>query len=313
LPRRIDPAAAGTDADAVPRTLLLEGRRVAVAAPDPGLYVVATPIGNLGDVTLRALKILAGADLIACEDTRVTRRLTAHYGIAAPLVAYHDHNAEKVRPILLERLAQGESLALVSDAGTPLVSDPGFRLVAEAIAQGHAVTAAPGASAAIGALILSGLPSDRFFFEGFLPAKSAARRRRIAALKDVPGTLLFFESPRRLAASLADLVSVLGPRRAAVAREMTKRFEETRRGTLDTLAADYAAMPPPKGEIVIVVAPPGAAEAPDEADVDALLAELLANLSVRDAAAAAAERTGLARKHLYGRALKLAGASGRRR
>jgi 16S rRNA (cytidine1402-2'-O)-methyltransferase len=310
LPRRIDPGAGDRDADAPTRTLLLEGRRVAVATPEPGLYVVATPIGNLGDITLRALKILAGADLIACEDTRITRRLTAHYGIATRLAAYHDHNAEKVRPILLERLARGGSVALVSDAGTPLVSDPGFRLVAEAIAQGHAVTAAPGATAAIGALILSGLPSDRFFFEGFLPARSAARRKRIAALMDIPATLLFFESPRRLAASLADLACVLGARRAAVAREMTKHFEETRRGGLDELAAAYASMPPPKGEIVIVVAPPGAAAAPEQADVDALLEDLLASMSVRDAATAAAERTGLPRKSLYGRALRLTGASG---
>jgi 16S rRNA (cytidine1402-2'-O)-methyltransferase len=313
LPRRIDPGAGGGDAAVPTRTLLLEGERLAVTAPDPGLYVVATPIGNLGDITLRALKILAGVDLIACEDTRVTRRLAAHYGIATRLVAYHDHNAEKVRPILLERLARGGSLALVSDAGTPLVSDPGFRLVAEAIAQGCAVTAAPGATAAIGALILSGLPSDRFFFEGFLPAKSAARRKRIAALKDIPATLLFFESPRRLAASLADLAFVLGSRHAAVAREMTKLFEETRRGGLDELAAAYARMPPPKGEIVIVVAPPDAAEVPDEADVDALLSDLLASMSVRDAATAAAERTGLPRKSLYGRALQLAAASGANR
>ncbi|MDP2620145.1 MAG: 16S rRNA (cytidine(1402)-2'-O)-methyltransferase [Hyphomicrobiales bacterium] len=293
--------------------MLIEGRRIAVMAPDPGLYVVATPIGNLGDVTLRALRILAGVDRIACEDTRITRRLTAHYGIETRLVAYHDHNADRVRPMLLARLARGESLALVSDAGTPLVSDPGFRLVAEAIAQGHALTVCPGPTAAISALILSGLPSDRFFFEGFLPAKRDARRKRIATLKDVPATLLFFESPRRLAASLGDLASVLGPRQAAVAREMTKRFEETRRAPLDELAAAYAAAPPPKGEIVVVVAPPGAATTPDEADIDALLGNLLATLSVRDAATVAAERTGLARKSLYARALRLAGAQGARR
>lgn len=300
MPRRFAPAA--------PRTLLLEGQRIPVAAADPGLYVVATPIGNLGDVTLRALKMLAGVDLIACEDTRITRRLTAHYGIATGLFAYHDRNAEKVRPELLQRLARGESLALVSDAGTPLVSDPGFRLVAEAVARGHALTAIPGPSAAISALILSGLPSDRFFFEGFLPAKAAARRRRIAALKDIPATLLIFESPRRLAASLADLAGLLGRRPAAVAREITKRFEETRRAPLDALAAAYAAEPPPKGEIVVIVAPPGAGEPPKQTDIDALLGELLATFSVRDAAAAAAERTGLPRKRLYARALELAGA-----
>ena len=310
MPSIIDPAAGASDANAAPRSLLLEGQRVAVEATPPGLYVVATPIGNLGDVTLRALKILAGVDLIACEDTRITRRLTAHYGITTRLAAYHDHNAEKVRPMLLERLARGASLALVSDAGTPLVSDPGFRLVSEAIAQGHAVTTAPGATAAIVALVLSGLPSDRFFFEGFLPAKSGARRKRIEALKAIPATLIFYESPRRLAASLADLAAVLGPRRAAVAREITKHFEETTRGTLDELASTYAGEAAPKGEIVVVVAPPAAAEAPADADIDALLTELLASMSVRDAATAAAARTGLPRKRLYGRALELAGASG---
>lgn len=308
MPRRIDPVIARGSSASAPRSLLIEGRRITVAAPEPGFYVVATPIGNLGDVTLRALKILAGVDLIACEDTRITRRLTAHYGIATRLVAYYDHNADKVRPMLLERLGRGESLALVSDAGTPLVSDPGFRLVAGALAQSCPLTVVPGPTAAISALILSGLPSDRFFFEGFLPAKSAARRRRLAALRDVPATLLFFESPHRLAASLADLASVLGPRPAAVAREMTKRFEETRRACLDELAAAFAVAPPPKGEIVIVVAPPDAAETPDEAEIDALLGELLVTLSVRDAAAIAAERTGLARKKLYARALELAGA-----
>ena len=317
MPRRIDPAtaipSAGPSAATAQATLSLDGQAIAVVAADRGLHVVATPIGNLGDITLRALKILAGVDLIACVDTRITRRLLARYAIATRLVAYHDHNADKVRPMLLARLARGESLALVSDAGTPLVSDPGFRLVCEAIAEGHPVTTAPGATSAISALILSGLPSDRFFFEGFLPARSAARRKRLAVLKDIPATLIFFESAKRLAASLADLAAVLGPREAAIAREMTKRFEETRRGILDALAAAYAAAPPPKGEIVIVVAPPGEAEAPDEADIDALLKELLATLSVRDAAAEAVRRTGLSRKGLYARALELTAAAGRRR
>jgi 16S rRNA (cytidine1402-2'-O)-methyltransferase len=293
--------------------LLLEGSRIAVEPAAPGLYVVATPIGNLGDVTVRALKVLAGVSLIACEDTRITRRLTAHYGIETKLVPYHEHNAEKVRPMLLDRLERGDSLALVSDAGTPLISDPGFRLVSEAIAQGCAVTVAPGPTAPVSALILSGLPSDRFFFEGFLPAKSAARRKRLALLKDIPGTLLFFESPRRLAASLDDLAAALGPRAAAVAREMTKKFEETRRGRLDELAASYAAEPPPKGEIVIAVAPPGAAEAGENIDIDALLEELLATMSLRDAAGEAARLTGLPRKTLYARALERSGAGGERR
>src|SRR5208282_4324615 len=223
----------------------------------PGLHVVATPIGNLRDITLRALATLAAADAIIAEDTRVSRNLLAHYGIATPLVAYHEHNAAAMRPLLIARLLKGEKLALISDAGTPLVSDPGFKLVGEALSANIPVTSAPGPSAVLAALVVAGLPTDRFFFEGFLPAKSGARRARIAELAAVPGTLVLFESPRRLTEALTDLAAVLGSRQAAVARELTKHYESVRRGALEQLAADYERDGPPKGEIVLLVAPPG--------------------------------------------------------
>jgi 16S rRNA (cytidine1402-2'-O)-methyltransferase len=274
----------------------------------PGLYLVATPIGNLGDITLRALATLAGADAVIAEDTRVSHNLLAHYAIEAPLIAYHEHNAAQMRPALLARLAQGEALALISDAGTPLISDPGYKLVAEALAAGVAVTTAPGASSVLAALVVSGLPTDRFFFDGFLPPRSAARRARINELAAIPATLAFFESPRRLAEMLADLATELGPRPAAVARELTKFYESTRRGRLDELAALYGAEDTPKGEIVVIVGPPeaGAAIAGDE--LDHLLAEALASLSVKDAAASVAARTGAPRRQIYARALALTGA-----
>ena len=198
----------------------------------PGLHVVATPIGNLGDISFRALATLAAANLVVAEDTRVTKTLLAHYGITTPLFAYHEHNADAVRPQLLARLEAGQALALVSDAGTPLVSDPGFRLVGEALARDVAVTSVPGPSAVLAGLVVAGLPTSRFFFEGFLPPKSAARRQRIAAIATVPGTLVIFESSRRLTETMEDLAAVLGPREAAVARELTKMFEAVKRGTL---------------------------------------------------------------------------------
>jgi 16S rRNA (cytidine1402-2'-O)-methyltransferase len=272
---------------------------------EPGLYVVATPIGNLFDVTLRALDVLALADLVVCEDTRVTRKLLDRYAIAAKLFAYHDHNADEVRPRLLERLGAGAALALVSDAGTPLVSDPGYKLVAAALESGHRVIPVPGASAALAALVAAGLPSDRFFFEGFLPAKSGQRRNRAAELADIPATLIFYETGPRLAASLADLAAALGPRSAAVCRELTKFFEETRRGTLPELAARYAGAAP-KGEIVIVVGPPAEGRA-ELGDLDARLRSALENASVRDAVAKVSAETGLKRKDVYARALALAG------
>ena len=229
----------------------------------PGLHVVSTPIGNLGDITLRALEVLAGADLIACEDTRVTRKLLDRYGIATSLTPYHDHNAAEARPRLLARLAEGAAIALVSDAGTPLVSDPGYKLVRAVREAGHAVTVVPGASAALAALAVAGLPTDRFFFEGFLPAKSGQRRARIAELARIPATLILYETGPRLAAALADLAQGLGPREAAVCRELTKLHEEVRRGALAALAQDYATADEPRGEIVLVIAPPTEA-APDQ-------------------------------------------------
>ncbi|WP_317852932.1 16S rRNA (cytidine(1402)-2'-O)-methyltransferase [Azospirillum agricola] len=272
----------------------------------PGLYVVATPIGNAADITLRALDVLTRASAIACEDTRVTAKLMGIHGIHTPFVSYHEHNAAKMRPILIERMKSGDSIALVTDAGTPLVSDPGYKLVRECVAEGVAVTTLPGASAPLVALVLSGLPTDRFLFAGFLPNKSSARRATAGELKGVPATLVFFESPQRLPESLADLADILGPREAAVARELTKLYEEVRRGTLPELAAHYAEAGPPRGEVVLVIGPPGAEETPGEADIDALLREALTRLSVRDAAADVAARTGQPKRGVYARALELA-------
>src|ERR1700730_12061506 len=263
-----DPAAPpGTPLPAA-RRYLLKGQAIEGPALAPGLHLVATPIGNLRDITLRALETLAAADLIACEDTRVTRKLIDHYGIATPLTPYHEHNATAARPKILARLAAGAAVALVSDAGTPLISDPGFKLAREAGAAGHAVTALPGASAVLAALAVSGLPTDRFVFEGFLPAREAQRRKRITGLKGIGATLMLFETGPRIAAALADLSAALGARAAAVCRELTKVYEEVRRGDLASLARDYAASEEPRGEIVIVIAPPGAPAA-DATDLDA--------------------------------------------
>lgn len=277
--------------------------------PAPGLYLVATPIGNAGDITLRALDILRAADVVACEDTRVTGKLLALLGIKAPLTAYHEHNAERARPALLARLRRGEVVALVSDAGMPLVSDPGYRLVRECIAEGLPVTTVPGPSAALAALALSGLPCDRFLFAGFLPNRSAARRTALQELAAVPASLIFFESPRRVQESLADMLAVLGARNAAVARELTKLYEEVRRGPLAELVAHYAEAGPPRGEVVIVVGPPQAAETA-QADVDALLRDELAHASVRDAVAAVVAMTGLPKREVYQRAVALSREAG---
>ncbi len=272
----------------------------------PGLHVVATPIGNLRDISFRALATLAAADAVIAEDTRVTKTLLAHYGIATPLVAYHEHNAAAMRPHLLARLQAGAALALVSDAGTPLVSDPGFRLVGEALEAGIHVTSAPGPSAVLAALVVAGLPTDRFFFEGFLPPKSGARRARIAEIATIPGTLVMFESSRRMVETLADLSAVLGPRDAAVARELTKHFEQVRRGPLARLAQDYAADGPPKGEIVILVGPPAdGAQAVSAEALDEKLRAALKDFSVKDAAAVVSAETGQPRRKVYARALEL--------
>ena len=269
----------------------------------PGLYIVATPIGNLSDLSPRAAATLAACDLIAVEDSRVTAKLLAHVGVRRPMLAYHDHNAERVRPDLLARM-RGEAVALVSDAGTPLISDPGYKLVRDARAAGIPVTTIPGPSAAVAALTLSGLPTDRFLFLGFLPSKAAARAGAIAEVAAVRATLILYESGPRLAASLAALAEGLGDRDAAVVREISKKFEETVTGTLGELAARYADAPP-RGEIVIVVGPPGAAAAASAADLDAALAEAMARLSPSRAAAEVAEALGLPRRQVYERALAL--------
>jgi 16S rRNA (cytidine1402-2'-O)-methyltransferase len=275
-----------------------------------GLHVVATPIGNLSDISFRALATLAAADVVIAEDTRVTKTLLAHYGIATPLVAYHEHNAAVMRPHLLARLNSGAALALVSDAGTPLVSDPGYRLVADALAQNIEVISIPGASAVLAALVVAGLPTDRFFFEGFLPPKSGPRRQRIAELASIPGTLVFFESPRRVADMVADLSAVLGPRDAALARELTKYYETVRRAPLTELAAALAREEPPKGEIVVLVGPPCAeAQGETQEAIDARLTKALETHSVKDAAAIVSAATGQPRRKIYARAIELTGSS----
>jgi 16S rRNA (cytidine1402-2'-O)-methyltransferase len=271
----------------------------------PGLHIVATPIGNMRDITLRALDVLREADLIACEDTRVFAKLASHYGIAAPTVAYSDATQDAAEPKIVRALAAGKRVALVSDAGMPLISDPGYRLVRAALAGDHVVTSAPGASAVPMALALSGLPTDRFFFGGFLPAKESERRRAIASAAAVPATLVFFEAPHRLAASLVDLAELLGPRPAAIARELTKLFEEVRRGPLTELAQHYALHPDVKGEIVLVIGPPGETEAPAAERLDEALRSAMAGASVKDAAAEVAARYGLRRRDVYARALEL--------
>jgi 16S rRNA (cytidine1402-2'-O)-methyltransferase len=272
----------------------------------PGLYLVATPIGNLRDITLRALDVLAAADLVLAEDTRVTGKLLAAYGLSKRLERYDEHAAARARPKVLAALAQGGRVALVSDAGTPLVSDPGYRLVTQALEAGAAVWPIPGASAALAALSVAGLPTDRFLFAGFPPPRSAARRTFLEGLKGVRATLILFEGASRLGASLADMGAVLGPRPAAVARELTKLHETIARGDLASLAADPA-LAAPKGEVVIVVAPPPqeAASAPE--DADAALAEATGRLSPADAAREVAAATGLPRRELYRRALALKG------
>jgi 16S rRNA (cytidine1402-2'-O)-methyltransferase len=271
----------------------------------PGLHIVATPIGNLRDITLRALDVLREADLIACEDTRVFAKLASHYGIAAPTVAYSDATQDAAEPRIVRALAAGKRVALVSDAGMPLISDPGYRLVRAALAADHVVTSAPGASAVPMALALSGLPTDRFFFGGFLPARESDRRRAIASAAAVPATLVFFEAPHRLAASLVDLAELLGARPAAIARELTKLFEEVRRAPLTELARHYAQHPDVRGEIAIVIGPPGETEAPPAERLDEALRAAMAGAAVKDAAAEVAARYGLKRRDVYARALEL--------
>jgi len=267
--------------------------------------VAATPIGNLGDITLRALEVLEGADAIACEDTRVSGKLLNAFSIKAELVPYHDHNAARARPKILARLAEGEVIALISDAGTPLISDPGFKLVSEAREAGHAVHVVPGASSVAAALSVAGLPTDKFLFAGFLSSKAGARKKMLEELKVVPASLVLLEAPSRLAATLHACSEALGDRDVAVARELTKIHEEVRRGTLSGLADQYTEEGPPKGEIVIVIAPPTVSPA-DAIDIDDALRLALAGSSVKDAASEVAEMTGKPRREIYARAIELA-------
>ncbi|MDB5722814.1 MAG: rsmI [Alphaproteobacteria bacterium] len=271
----------------------------------PGLYIVATPIGNLSDLTPRAAEILREADLLAVEDSRVTAKLLSHLGVRRPMIPYHDHNADAARPGLIDQM-RDKAIALVSDAGTPLISDPGYKLVRDARAAGVAVHTMPGPSALIAALTLAGLPTDRFLFLGFLPPKGAARATAIDEIASVRATLVLYESGPRLGSALAALAKRLGPREAAVVREISKKFEETVTGTLDSLAERYADAPP-KGEIVVVVAPPPKKEAAGEDDIDAALREAMTRLSPSRAAAEVAETLGVPRRTAYERALELKG------
>jgi 16S rRNA (cytidine1402-2'-O)-methyltransferase len=285
------------------------GAREASPPLEAGLYVVATPIGNLRDITLRALDILGAANAVYAEDTRVARKLMDAYDLRPKLAAYHEHNAEAARGDILEALGRGESIALISDAGTPLVSDPGYKLVRAVIDAGHRVFPIPGASASLAALVVSGLPTDRFHFAGFMPSKQSARRSALETLASIDATLILYETGPRLADSLADMAAVLGPRDAVIARELTKFFEEARRDTLDALAAHYFDAPQPKGEIVVVIGPPPeAAEASDEV-LDAYLADALTRMSVKEAAQAAASELRVARNRAYTRALNTRGGS----
>src|SRR5882724_5188786 len=288
------------------RTFTVAGHVLTAPKAAPGLHLVATPIGNLGDITLRALQTLAGVDIIACEDTRITRRLTERYAIAAQLKPYHEHNAVLARPKILERLAQGASIALVSDAGTPLISDPGFKLVREVCAAGHRVIALPGPSSVLAALAVAALPTDRFFFEGFLPPKETARRARLTELSRIDATLVMFESGNRVQDTLRDLARIMGARDAAICREMTKLHEDIQRAPIAELARSADRLET-RGEFVLVVGP-AAADAPamSEDAVDDLLRNRLKRDSVKDAVAHAVELSGRPRREIYARALELA-------
>nr|WP_244910288.1 16S rRNA (cytidine(1402)-2'-O)-methyltransferase [Agrobacterium rosae]MDX8303742.1 16S rRNA (cytidine(1402)-2'-O)-methyltransferase [Agrobacterium rosae] len=294
------------DADATGRSFKVGGFTVPARPIDAALYLVATPIGNLGDITIRALETLASADVLACEDTRVTRILLERYGIRNRPYSYHEHNAEEAGPKLIAALDAGKSVALVSDAGTPLVSDPGYRLGQMALDAGHRVVPIPGASAPLAALVGSGMPSDAFMFAGFLPVKDKGKRDRFSELSKIPATMMFFESPHRICATIKVASEVLGPnRRAVVCRELTKTFEEFRRGTLGELTEFYNEDRIVKGEIVLLIEPPSYDEIPDMEDVEKLLKDLVSTMPAAKAAAEAAKLTGLPRKELYQRILDL--------
>ncbi len=293
------------------KTYRVSGVAVPARPLENALYLVATPIGNLGDITLRALETLASADVLACEDTRVTRVLLERYGIRNRPYAYHEHNAQEVGPKLIAALEAGKSVALVSDAGTPLVSDPGYRLGQLALEAGYRVVPIPGASAPLAALVGSGMPSDAFLFAGFLPVKDRGKRDRFAELSKIPATLIFFESPHRICASIQVAAEVLGrDRRAVVCRELTKTFEEFRRGTLGELAEYYDEDRTVKGEIVLLIEPPSYDEIPDIEDVEKLLKDLSSTMPAAKAAAEAAKLTGLPRKELYQRLLDMKDGNG---
>jgi len=270
----------------------------------PGLYVTATPIGNARDITLRALDVLQACDAIAAEDTRVTAKLLAIYGLSKPLTAYNDHNAARERPKLLARLREGARIVLVSDAGTPLVSDPGFKLVREALAQACPVHVVPGASAVLAATSISAIPAERFYFTGFLPAKQGERRRTLESIRDVPGALVLFETGQRLAASLVDMCEILGARPAVIARELTKLHEDVCRGDLQSLASRFSERAPPKGEITLVIAAAPKPQA-DMAKLDGLLAKALTEMPLRSAAELVSEALDLPRHMVYERALSI--------
>ncbi len=286
-------------------TYLLAGNTVTARPLEPALYLVATPIGNLGDITLRALETLAAVDVVACEDTRTSRVLLNRYGIRTKTLSYHDHNQAKAGPRLIDAIKQGKSVALITDAGTPLVSDPGERLSAEARAAGIRIVPIPGASAVLAALTSAGLPAARFFFEGFLPAKSGQRKARLASLASLDATLVFYEAPHRLSETLADMVTVFGGARVvAVCRELTKTFEEVVVLPSVELAARYPADAQVRGEIVLVVEPPKEAEA-KLADVDLLLVSLTRQMPASKAAAEASRLTGVSKSELYQRILSM--------
>lgn len=287
------------------RSFTIAGQLLNAPKTAPGLYLVATPIGNLGDITLRALETLAAVDIVACEDTRITRRLLDRYSIKTTLWSYHEHNAAQARPKILEQLAQGASIALVSDAGTPLISDPGFKLVRDVCAAAHAVTALPGPSSVLTALSVAALPTDRFFFEGFLPSKQMARRNRLAELARIDATLVMFEAGSRVQETLRDLQDVMGERDAAICRELTKLHEDVRRAPISELASEADSLET-RGEFVLVVGPPAAdAGMMDEAALDEVLRSSLATGSVKDAVAHAVEMSGRPRREVYARALAL--------
>jgi 16S rRNA (cytidine1402-2'-O)-methyltransferase len=291
--------------DATKHSYVIGQAEMTARSLESALYLVATPIGNLGDITLRALETLAAADILACEDTRVSRVLLARYGISRRTTAYHEHNAADAGPKLIAALEAGQSVALISDAGTPLISDPGYRLVGEAQEKNIRVVPIPGASAPLAALTASGLPSDAFLFAGFLPTKAGQKLTRLQELKGVPATLIFFESPRRLADTLAAMVEAYGgERKAVIGRELTKTFEEMRPGTLTSLADHYAAADTPKGEIVICVGPPETT-VEEPADIDRLLLALASEMPASKAAGEAARMTGGHKQALYRRLLEL--------